>query len=241
MLVKTSGVILHQIKYSDSGIVVQAYTHEYGRLSFLIKGMRTRKSGKHAALFQPMSILDLVFYYKEARTMHLLKEFTVSYLPAQIYSDVKKITIAIFLCEVLTSVLREETPNIEMYDFIEESVRYFDSSPSGHSNFHIAFLIGLSSYLGFEPGARGDESDKYFDLLNGTFVGIPPDHGEFADPEISSILAVFFRASYDGIGNIHLSGKVRNEVLETILRYYSIHLPGLKKIHSLEVLKEIFN
>jgi len=240
MLVKSKGVILHQIKYTDSGVVVQAYTREFGRLSFLVKGMRSKKSGKHNVLFQPMFILDLVFYYRLSRSMQLLKEFSISYLPADIYSDVKKSCIALFLGEVMTSVLKEESPHSELYDFIEDSVKYFDNSRAGFSNFHIAFLIGLSSYLGFEPGARRVDDNKYFDLLDGTFVPIPPSHADFADIETSDILAAFFLSSYDKTGNFPLTGKQRNEVLETLLRYYSIHLPGLKKIRSLEVLKEIF-
>ena len=47
--------------------------------------------------------------------------------------------------------------------------------------------------------------------------------------------------SYNSVSKIPLSGKVRNEVLETIVKFYSLHLPGLKKIKSLEVLKEVFS
>ena len=67
MLEKTRGIILHQIKYSDSGIVVQMYTRKFGRQSFLLKGMRNKKTGKHSILFQPMFILDLELYYKASR------------------------------------------------------------------------------------------------------------------------------------------------------------------------------
>jgi DNA repair protein RecO (recombination protein O) len=240
MLVKTRGVVLHQIKYTDSGVVVQAYTREYGRQSFLVKGMRSKKSGRHNALLQPMFILDLVLYYKESRSMQLLKEFSVAFLPAGIYSDFKKSSIGVFLCEFMASVLKEESSHSELFDFIEDSVKYLDSSKSGFTNFHIAFLIGLSSYLGFEPGIRADKEDKYFDLMNGTFVAMRPSHQEYADQDVSDILAGFFRTSYDRTGNIPLTGKQRNELLETMVRYYSVHLPGLKRINSLEVLKEIF-
>jgi DNA repair protein RecO (recombination protein O) len=48
-------------------------------------------------------------------------------------------------------------------------------------------------------------------------------------------------ASYDNIASISLNGNLRNEVLETLIRFYSLHLPGLKKIRSLEVLKDVFN
>jgi DNA repair protein RecO (recombination protein O) len=241
MLDKTRGIILHQIKYTDSGIVVQMYTRKFGRQSFLIKGMRNKKTGKHNILFQPMFILDLELYYKSTREMQSLKEFSVFFTPFDIYANIKKSSVAIFLGEVLTSVLKEESPHEDMFDFIEESIVYFDQCVEGYANFHIAFLAGLSSYLGFEPGQRSDREEKFFDMVNGVFVPIPPVHGNYANEEITDILADFFVASYDSIKTISLTGKMRNDVLETLVKFYSLHLPGLKKIKSLEVLKEVFS
>lgn len=241
MLEKTRGINLHQIKYTDSGIIAQLYTRKFGRQSFLIRGMRNRKSGKHNILFQPMFILDLEINYKESREMNVLKEFSVSYSPYDIYSDIKKTSVAIFLGEVLTSVLREESSNEEMFDYIEKSIIYFDRSRDSYANFHIAFLAGLSSFLGFEPGNRKDADDSFFDMTNGVFVPVPPVHGNYANQEISGILARVFLSTYDNIGNITLKGALRNEVLDTLIKYYSLHLTGLKKIKSLEVLKEVFS
>jgi DNA repair protein RecO (recombination protein O) len=241
MLEKTRGIILHQIKYTDSGIVAQIYTRKFGRQSFLIKGMRNRKKGKHNILFQPLFVLDMELYYKAAREMQTLKEFSVSFTPYDIYSNIKKSCVAIFLGEVLTSVLREESPHDEMFDYIEESIVYFDKCKEGFANFHIAFLAGLSSFLGFEPGPRLDKEDAFFDMVNGIFVPIPPVHGNYVTEEITNILADFFVASYDSICNISLTGKMRNDILEALVRYYSLHLPGLKKIKSLDVLKQVFS
>ncbi len=241
MLEKTRGIILHQIKYTDSGIVSHIYTRKFGRQSFLIKGMRSKKTGKHNILFQPLFILDLVLYYKSAHEMQNLKEFSVSFTPYDIYSNIKKSSVAIFLGEVLTSVLKEESPHEELFDYIEKSIIYFDNCKDGYANFHIAFLAGLSSYLGFEPGPGTDSDNAYFDMQNGIFVSVPPVHGNYANEEISGILADFFSSSYDSISNISLTGKLRNDVLETLVRFYSLHLPGLKKIKSLEVLKTVFS
>jgi len=241
MLEKTKGIILNQIKYTDSGIVAQMYTRKFGRQSFLIKGMRNRKTGKHNILFQPMFIMDLVMYYKSTRDMQTLKEFSVSFTPYAIHSNIKKSCVAIFLGEVLTSVLKEESPHEEMFDFIEESITYFDGCIEGYANFHLAFLAGLSSFLGFEPQPRNDPGNAFFDMTNGKFVPIPPVHGNYANKEISNTLADIFITSYDTISNITLTGVQRNEVLETFVRYYSLHLPGLKKINSLAVLKEVFS
>jgi DNA repair protein RecO (recombination protein O) len=241
MLEKTRGIVLNQIKYTDSGIVARLYTKNFGRQSFLIRGMRNKKAGKHNIFFQPMFILDLEMNYKATREMQILKEFSVSYAPYDIHSNIKKSVVAIFLGEVLSSVLKEESPHEELFDYIEDSIIYFDSCKEGFSNFHIAFLAGLSSYLGFEPGLKTSKEDLFFDMTNGIFVPIPPLFGNYANEEISQILAEFFDSSYETVGNITLTGALRNEVLETLVRYYSLHLPGLKKINSLAVLKEVFS
>ncbi len=241
MLEKTKGIVLHQIKYTDSGIVTQIYTRKFGRQSFLIKGMRNKKTGKHNINFQPLFILDMELYYKAAREMQTLKEFSVSFAPYEIYSNIKKSSVAIFLGEVLTSVLKEETPHNEMFEYIEESIMYFENCKESFANFHIAFLAGLSSFLGFEPHPRLEKEDQFFDMMNGIFVPVPPVHGNYTNEEITNILADFFVSSYDSISNISLSGKMRNDILETLIRFYSLHLPGLKRIKSLEILKEVFS
>lgn len=240
MIEKTKGIVLHQIKYSDSGIIVQLYTSTFGRQSLLVKGLRNKKSGRHNILFQPLTILDAVIYYKESRGMPVLKEFSVFYSPAMIYSDIRKTSMAMFLGEALTTILREETPNNSLFTFLVESIIYFDKCPESFANFHIAFLAGLSSYLGFEPAPCNKAQDVYFDLLNGIFVPSPPMHSNYSDPDISGVLARFFSTSYDNSRDINLTGAVRNEVLETLIKYYSTHLPGLRRIKSLEILKEVF-
>jgi len=241
MIDSTKAIVLHQIKYSDSGIVVQLFSRKFGRISCLIKGLRSKNSGKHNVLFQPISILEMAIYFKESREMQIMKDFSASYTPADIYSDIRKSSVALFLGEVLTTVLREESPNIALFDFLEDSIIYFDNCREKFANFHLAFLAGLSSYLGFEPGKTETHSDKYFDMLNGKFIPYPPAHCNYATPEISCILSSLFTSSYENADKIILTGALRNEVLETLMKYFSIHLPGLKKINSLAVLKEVFS
>jgi DNA repair protein RecO (recombination protein O) len=241
MLEKTTGIILHQIKYTDSGNIAQVYTKKFGRQSFLVRGIRNRRSGKQNIHLQPLSIIDIVLYYRESRGMQTLKEYSVSFLPSDIYNNIVKTGMALFLGEVLTTVLKEESPQEELFEFIRDSVIYLDRLDEGYSNFHIAFLCGLSSFLGIEPGRKPGVETCFFDMTNGAFLPVRPSHGNYADSEISEILSRFFNSSWDDMNKIILSGTIRNEVLSSLLKYYSIHLPPLKKINSLEVLKEVFS
>ncbi|MBN2632349.1 MAG: DNA repair protein RecO [Bacteroidales bacterium] len=240
MIDTTRGIVLHQLKYNDSGIIVWVYTRKQGRQSFIIKGARNRKQGKHNVFFQPLSVLEMVIYYRESREIHSIKEFSAAYIPSDIYLNVKKSGVAIFLGEMLSAVLKEETPNDVLFDFIENAITYFDKIQEEYANFHIAFLSGLISYLGFEPASGRHTANTYFDMMNGIFTSSPPAHGYYADKDISAILAGFFNSSYEESGKISLTGAVRNIVLDNLIRYYSLHLPGLKNIKSLKVLKEVY-
>ena len=240
MLEKTKCIALNPVKYSDTGIIARLYSKEYGRLSLMIKGINSRKKGKRSIVFQPLFVLDLEIYYKSARELQILKESTVSFAPYNIYSDVKKSCVAMFLGEVLASILKEESPNAELFDFIENSIKYYDQSSDGFANFHLAFLAGLSAFLGIEPSGKTDSSQIFFDMKNGCFSETPPMHEHYSNAENSSILARIFASSFDSVKDISLSGHQRNEILEELLRYYNLHLSGLNCIKSLEVLKEIF-
>ena len=239
-LEKTKCITLNPVKYSDSSIIARLYSREYGRFSLIIKGVNSRKKGKRSIMFQPLFVLDLEVYYKASRELQIMKESTVSFAPYNIYSDVKKSCVAIFLGEVLTSILKEENPNVELFDFIEEAIKYYDKSDDGFANFHLAFLAGLSSFLGFEPGKKLNDNQIFFDMKNGNFSELPPVHGYYSNIENSSILARIFASSFDNVKNIAMTGKQRNEILEELLSYYNLHLPGLISVKSLEVLKEIF-
>lgn len=239
MLEKTRGIVLHTVKYSDSGIVATLYTREFGRLSVLVRGLRKKKSGKYAVTFQPMFILELEFYHKPSRDIQLLKEYSLVYPFYSIHSDIRKSSVAIFLGEVLSSVLAEETSNTMMFGFIEDSILWFEKTSADFANFHLSFLTGLSRHLGIAPSMRKDP-EKFLDLRNGNFTVLPPVHGDYASEEISSIVSQLMKTSLDESNNIRLTGRLRNEVLETLVRYYEIHLPSLRKIKSLDVLKEVF-
>ena len=240
MLEKTQCITLNPVKYSDSSVIARLYSREYGRISIMVKGVNSRKKGKHNIIFQPFFILDLEIYYKASRELQMIKESTVAFAPHNIYSDVKKSCVAMFLGEVLTSILKEESPNVELFDFIKESIKYYDQSGDGFANFHLAFLAGLSSFLGFEPCKKRNDNQIFFDMKNGCFSEMPPVHGYYSSVENSAILARIFASSFDSVKNITLTGKQRNEILDDLLNYYNLHLSGLTSVKSLEVLKEIF-
>ena len=59
MLQRTPGIVLRQIRYSDTSLVVKVYTADYGLIGLMARGVRSAKGRSKAALLQPPNILDL--------------------------------------------------------------------------------------------------------------------------------------------------------------------------------------
>ena len=50
MFYKTEGILLHGLKYGDSGKIVTVYTEAFGRSTFILQGIHAKKSSGKANL-----------------------------------------------------------------------------------------------------------------------------------------------------------------------------------------------
>ncbi len=128
-----------------------------------------------------------------------------------------------------------------MWDFIFDSIRLLDASSTGIANFHIAFLISLMPYAGIFPDISDYEEGDCFDMRSATFTPIRPVHNDFLQGNDAKGVTLFCRISYYNSRHFRLRPEERMYALRRILRYYSIHFPGVGQLRSIDVLHEIFS
>ena len=240
MQIKTKGIVLHHLKYSDSSIIATIYTNTHGRIPFLLQGARKHKARTKANLFQPLFLVDIEMIYKNNRQLQKIKEANNACPFQSIPYDFRKRTIALFLGEILYKTLQEEESNPYLFDFIYNHIKILDLKESGISHFHIYFLIQLTKHLGFFPQNNFDQSNRLFDLKKGKFVPLNPPHKLFLAEEESRYFKQFLSYSNNQNENINIPKKIKQKLLESILNFYQIHNPGVSNIKSYEILKEIF-
>ena len=239
MIEKTSGILLHAVKYSETSLIASIYTEDYGRQSFIINGVHGKNSTVRAAVFQPLYLLDLEIYYKSGREIHRIKNARISFPYSNIPFDIRKSTQVLFLAEVLYKCLREEEPNIELFDFLYHSLTLLDLTEAGISNFHIWFLFKLTRFLGFSPNREDAEICNFFDLQTARFVSHEPLHSQFTDKHLTILFTRLFNIDSSSIENLDYTQHERRLILEKLLEFYHIHLGNLGEFKSLEVLKEV--
>jgi len=230
MLNKTQAIVLHHIRYGDSSLIVTLYTERHGRLTCMVSGVHSKRSKFPPTYFQPLTLLEAEIYYKQNREMQRLKELACPFHYTTIPFIITKSSIALFLAEVLYITLREEEANPALFSFLFHSFQLLDTKEEGISNFHLLFLLNFSKYLGIFPAElahiQGARELSVFSHM--------PEEAWQALVDLTS-------TSLAAPEKIFISQKTRTLLLERLVRYFALHIDGMDRLKSLQVLKEIFN
>ncbi|WP_338791339.1 DNA repair protein RecO [Bernardetia sp. MNP-M8] len=227
MLEKTQGIVLGFTRYSETSIICRIFTKKFGLNSYIINGVRqkSKTSARKMALYQPLTILDLVIYYKENKGLLRISDSSIDHPFRSLPFEPKKSSIALFLTEILRKALQEEGANEELFNFLLKSMIFLDDVESEYENFHIQFLLKLIPFLGFGM----DSAEAFFELE-------PPQF------EVNKMTTDYVNAlmKLEYSDYLPMNGKMRRMFLYWILAFYRNHLEDFGYIRSLTVLKEIF-
>ena len=239
MLHKTSGIILHTTNYSDTSLIVKIYTEKFGLQSYMISGVRSKKSKTKASLFQPMALVSLEVSNSEKTTLQRISEINIEYQYTDVPYNIIKSSIAIFLNEVLFRTLKEEHPDEDLFSYIKNSFMILDLKTENCSNFHMYFLVQLSKFLGFYPQGDFSDTTSYFDLSGGIFLMNVPSHNNYLKPELSKSLAELMASNFEHIHNLKMDGVQRKMLLKALILYYQFHISSFGELKSMAVLEQV--
>ena len=242
MMTKTKAIVLRNVKYGDNSMIVDLFTEGRGRLSFMASTSRTKRSVRNVSFWQPLSMVEFSVELrpnggKLPRPNDVRTYYNYTDLP---FSPVKS-TLALFLAEFLSAALREEKENPSLYRYIESSLQWLDmvESAGAMANFHLAFLMHLSRFMGIYPNL--ERPDHYFDLLAGSYCDRQPPHAHFLRRQEAQALPVLFRMDYPTLHIFRFSRQERMRILQVLNEYYRLHVPNFPELKSLEVLQEFYS
>ena len=249
------GIVLRTVKYGDTSLIVDLFTESRGRQSFMTSTVRAKRSVRSVSFWQPLSMVEFSAEMKPnagklPRPTDVRTYYNYMDLP---FSPVKS-TLALFLAEFLSAALREEKENPTLYKYVESSFQWLDmvESSAAIANFHLAFLMHLSRFIGIYPNLEVNfsphtsqltphTSHLYFDLLAGSYCDRQPCHAHFLQRQEAQALPVLFRMDYPTMHLFRFSRQQRQRILHVLNEYYRLHVPNFPELKSLEVLQELYS
>lgn len=237
MLHKVRGIVLKTTNYSESSVIVQVLTDQFGMQSYLINGVKKPKAKIKLNMLQSLHLLDMVVYHKPNTNMQRVAELRQTPVFRTIPYDIIKTSIVIFLNEVLYKSIRQQAADERLFDYIFNSIAWFDESEEINPNFHLSFLLKLTRFLGFLPNEQRRADQIYFDLQEGEFVSRPPIHTNYLQLDDAIGFISLFNTPLEKINEIKFSNTQRRFLLDKILVFYTLHTASFGEIQSHKILE----
>ncbi|MGM9474879.1 DNA repair protein RecO [Pedobacter sp. GSP4] len=241
MLHKVRGIVLKTTSYSESSVVVQVLTDKFGMQSYLINGVKKPKAKIKMNMLQALHLLDMVVYHKVNTSMQSVSEVRQTPVFKSIPYDMVKTSIVIFLNEVLYKSIRQQSADEGLFDYIFNSIAWFDEVEEINPNFHLSFLLKLSRFLGFAPNEKRRNDQVYFDLQEGEFFSRLPIHANYLQLEDAMSFISLFNTPLEKISEIKLSNVQRRFLLDKILVFYTLHTASFGVVQSHKILETLLS
>lgn len=241
MLINTTGIILRSVKYSETSLILDIFTRDFGLMTFIVSGARKKNTASGAALFQISNVVEIVAYNRDTSKINRIKEVKISRVFNKLSMEIHRFSIAIFILEVLSKTLKEKEANSELFDFIENSLLYIDQCPGKTNNIHLTVLCKMSRYMGFFPENNFSAEYLFFDLREGKFIKHKPYHDDYLDENDSILMTELISTDIENSDKLQFIKTSRQRILDKLILYYKIHLTDFGRIKTLEVFKNIFS
>ncbi len=241
MLHKTKGIVLHVLPYNDKYIIINMYTEFFGRSSYMVSNTHGKKAKVSRALLQPLSILEMEVEHLNNRDIQRIKEAKTACAFTQLQYNPYKNATALFLSEVLYRIIQEREANRPLFDYLYHAIQRLDITEEGIGNFHLTFLLQLSTHLGIRPNGSSFKNGCFFDLLNGIFTEEAPEHNHYLSKENSIVFERLLRINFENMALYSFSRQERADILRHIIQYYKLHLSDFPEIKSLTVMQNLFD
>ncbi|HTR30014.1 MAG TPA: DNA repair protein RecO [Puia sp.] len=242
---KTKGIVLRTVKYGETSLIATLYTGLFGIQSYLINGVRTstKKGPGKASLFQPAAILDLLVYHNELKNLQRIREFTWAILYKNIFSDIFKNAVAMYMVELLIKSLKQPEANPDLFNFLEDSFLCLDVSEGRVlANFPLFFTLHLAGFFGFRIQDIYSEKNSILDLREGQFVRELPPHHQVLEGPLSYHTAQLLRVQRpEELQEIGLNQEIRRALLDAFRTFYALQIPDFGEMRTLSVLQTVFS
>ncbi len=241
MLVKTTGIVLRNLKYGESSLIVDIFSRDLGLQSYIVNGARKPRAAMAASLFQVMNQLDIVVYHHEKASLKRIKEVTPHTVYQRIPVDIRRSSIGVFLVEMIRNTLAHAESYPELFDYLADTFVQLDSQRNDLTVFALRVMLDLSRYLGFQPGEQIHPNEVYFDLQEGTYRASPPEHVHYLLPETTAFLAPLreplgFEVTLPGFTAEH-----RKDMMDGLIMYYKLHLDQFREPRSRIILQQVLS
>lgn len=232
-------VCLRTVKYSDRHNILTVWSPTLGAVALLIGAGAGAEARRRRALTMPLSLIEGEVDPRPGREVMHIAGLRPLATYAHTATSPARATIAMFLAEVLTALLRQTPPEGSLWRFLCRAVDLLGTQPGeALPAFPLWFMAALAHPLGIAPDATDYTPGMAFSLTQGRFEAAPAEPA--LNPHQTRIMRhLLCAATPRRAAMLHLGRAERRHALDLLLNYYSLHLAPLPVLHSLPIVRAL--
>ena len=230
MIIDTSAIVLKTFPFGETSLISRCFTKEKGKVSFIIKGARSKKN-PIAPYFQPLSFIQIIYNENEKRELQIVSKAHFIKIWLKISQSLKKMTLLQSILEITDFSLEINDPNHGLFESLIEVIELYESDSI---NSNVAFWFyecAVLSETGFRidlkvdnPGLREGDSSNLNNQKQCRYILQNLINKNFGEISFEKILPE--------------ETKLVSNYLYSQLCY---HIEGFHRLKSLKVAKNILN
>jgi DNA repair protein RecO (recombination protein O) len=154
LIVSTHAIVLNKKNYSDSSLICDLFSKDYGKVTIIAKGAKSIKNPL-GALLQPLNYIECIYYYKSSRNIQILKEASIINKYYTIENDYKKMQYGLTVVDLINQINYVEYPSDIIFRLTYKVLESLDNVKNKYIDvLFIFFLLQYLIYLGYRPSVK---------------------------------------------------------------------------------------
>ena len=227
MIINTNAIVLKTFSYGETSLISRCFTEDRGKISFLIKGAKSKKN-LIAPYFQPLSYINIIFNENEKRELQIVSKVSFVKIWTKIPLSLKKMTLSQSVLEISDFTLETNDPYPNLFQILIKTFLYFENGDFDENIVFWHYECKVISEMGFlidtednqefiEGSTRLKKTDSSFSVLQNLIKG------DLSKIDIDS-----------------LSKKENKDVSKFLYHKLCYYFEGFERIKSFQVIKDIF-
>ena len=230
-------IVLHCTKYGEKSLIIKCLS-ETGIQSVFLPSYLRKGKNIFPFLFYPLVIIEVETKSINKTALPRISSVGLSYIPKNLYQNIAKQTITLFMADLLFHHIKEENDAVnDIYNYTLNALKLLDKASTLPSFFPIKFGFNIASILGYGISV-GEEEDKFFDYKRGLFISQKFSH--VLNEKQSNILKQILLTDTEYISKIPNKDGDGKIIFQSMLKFIRNKIPEGGLLKSPQILNAIF-
>lgn len=244
MIASTHAIVLNKRNYSDSSLICDLFSKDYGKVTIIAKGAKSIKNPL-GALLQPLNYIECIYYYKASRNIQTLKEASIVNKYYSIENDYKKMQYGLTIVDLINQINYVDSPSNIIFRLTHKILKSLNTVQIKYIDvLFIFFLLQYLIYLGYCPSIKQCANcnkkliNGKFDYLSGQIVCNQCTDSQLKiDAESLEIIKFLMETHITKIvNNFEFDIKKCLQINNFLYKFILYHIPDIKKSKALRIM-----